>query len=179
MRLNPNDKLSKWVLNIYDSAHHPIAKGNPPLTSQVADAYAEVVAFMARECLGKQAFNANRQFKDKLAKKLAGQYSSYSAEQQQQFAQMPLLWKTLRYQWAKSSDKEKQSFRKQWAPTAKTLLSGVTGQPAAGQQAVSSEECSSPALSCNSGYSEHQFVENMANSSFASSISMHMNVFHH
>src|ERR1700758_1514274 len=30
MRQTPNDVLSRWVLNIYDSAHRPIAESNPP-----------------------------------------------------------------------------------------------------------------------------------------------------
>jgi hypothetical protein len=108
LRRDPDSVLSKWILNIYDSAHRPIAKGNPPLTAQVADAYAEVVAFMIKESLGKQALNANRHFKDSLAKSLAAQYSSYTPEQQRSFSQMPYLWRALRYSWSQSSEKEKK-----------------------------------------------------------------------
>ena len=177
MRQTPNEVLSKWILNIYDSAHKPIAKGNPPLTSQVADAYAEVVAFMIRECLGKQALNANRQFKDMLAKSLAAQYSGYSNDQQKQFSQMPVLWKVLRSKWPQLSKPEKQEFRKQWTPAAQNLLASVSGQTSSTQEQDSSDGCSSPELSCSSEYSEHQFVKNMASSSFASTISLHMSVF--
>lgn len=177
MRQTPNAILSKWILNIYDSAHRPIASGNPPLTSQAADAYAEVVAFMIKECLGKQALNANRKFKDLLAKSMAAQYPNYSPEQQRVFSQMPLLWKALRYKWPQLSQKEKQEFRKQWAPLAQNMLSGPPGQSASNEQPASSDDCDLPQFSCNSDYSEHQFVENMINSSFASTISMHMSVF--
>jgi len=178
MRQTPNQVLSKWILSIYDSAHKPIAKGNPPLTSQAADAYAEVVAFMIHECLGKQAINANRQFKDMLAKSLAAQYSGYPSDQQKQFSQMPVLWKVLRSKWPQLSKSEKQEFRKQWTPTAQNLLSSVSSQTSSTQQSDSSSDgCSSPELSCSSDYAEHRFVENMANSSFASTISLHMSTF--
>jgi|HubBroStandDraft_3_1064219.scaffolds.fasta_scaffold81079_2 hypothetical protein len=177
LRQNPDSLLSKWVLNIYDSAHRPIAKGNPPLTTQVADAYAEVVAFMIKESLGKQALHANRHFKDSLAKSLAAQYSSYSPEQQRSFSQMPYLWKALRYSWAQSSEKEKKQFRRRLGPIVQNLLASASTQDAASKQDESSDACGSRELSCNSGYSEHRFVENMCNSSFASTISMHMSVF--
>ena len=48
-RQKPNDVFAQWMLNIYDSAHRPIANGNPPLTAQVADAYAEFVSFVLRD----------------------------------------------------------------------------------------------------------------------------------
>jgi hypothetical protein len=177
MRQNPNSVLSKWVLNIFDSAHRPIAEGNPPLTAQVADAYAEVVAFMIKESLGKQPLNANRHFKDSLAKSLAAQYSSYSPEQQHSFSQMPYLWKALRYRWAQASEKQRKQFRTQLAPIVQNLLARASAPEAASEQQDSSDACGSREFSCNSGYSEHRFVENMANSSFASTISMHMSVF--
>jgi hypothetical protein len=107
LRRTPQNVLSRWVLNIYDSAHRPIANGNPPLTLQVADAYAEFVTFLVTECSSQKAFNPDRHFKDALAQGLAAQYSSYSPEQQRQFAQIPLLWDALRFKWAQLSEPER------------------------------------------------------------------------
>ena len=59
MRAQPRSILARWVLNIYDSAHKTIARGNPPLTKQMVDSYAELVGFMLRQSMGKQYFAAN------------------------------------------------------------------------------------------------------------------------
>lgn len=96
MRQTPNEVLSRWVLNIYDSAHRPIADGNPPLTAQVVDAYAELVSFVVNQCLQNNTVKADRHFKDQLAESLIREYSTYSTEQQQQLSRMPLLWSELR-----------------------------------------------------------------------------------
>lgn len=105
LRQTPNEAISRWALNIYDSAHRPIATGNPPLTQQEADAYAEFVLFFVTEATGERAFKANRHFKDAVAQTLAAQYSSYSPQQQQQFSQVPLLWQVLRMKWAQLSER--------------------------------------------------------------------------
>ena len=175
MRQTPNAVLSRWVLNIYDSAHRPIARGNPPLTSQVADAYAEFVSFMLTECLGKSAFNADRHFKDELARSLAAQYSSYSPQQQQQFSQVPLLWEALRFKWAQLSEQERAAYRKQWKPTVQALLASASQNPNAGQTPAASNGSNSLQNYVNN-YSEHLFVQSMSNSSFTTTMNLHLNM---
>jgi hypothetical protein len=172
-RQKPNDVFAQWMLNIYDSAHRPIARGNPPLTAQVADAYAEFVSFMLRECLGRSAFNPDRNFKSALAQGLAAQYSSYSPEQQQRFAQMPLLWELLRLRWSQLSEAERNKNRQQWRPAVNSLLSGVTGGSATSGTAASENSSVPHSLS-----NEHLFVESMANSSFATTMSLHLSMWH-
>ena len=171
MRQTPNNVLSRWVLNIYDSAHRPIADGNPPLTAQVADAYAEFVAFMVTECLHKKAFAPDRHFKDQLAQSLAAKFSSYSAEQQKQFSQIPLLWEALRFRWAQLSEPERETFRQQWMPAAQSLL---TGPPAA----VPDESATTSGSLQNyaSNNSEKLFVTSMCNSSFATTMNLHLSM---
>jgi len=174
MQQTPNDELSRWVLNAYYSAHRPIADGNPPLTSQVADAYAEFVSFMVNECLQKKAIDPNRGFKDQLAQNLAAKYGSYSTEQQKQFSQIPLLWEALRFRWAHLSEPERETFRKQWRPAAKELLAGTT-------EAAANETATSPtAPESLHDYVEHAstrlMVNNMCNSSFATTMSLHLSM---
>ena len=186
MRQTPNDDLSRWVLNIYDSAHRAIADGNPPLTMQVADAYAEFVAFMVTECLHKEAFVPDRHFKDQLAQSLAEKYSSYSAEQQKQFSQVPLLWEALRFRWARLSERERETFRREWKPAAESLL---TGPPEAADETTASanptKATDETATSANPSrsvqdyfahYNERLFVNNMCNSSFATTMSLHLSM---
>jgi hypothetical protein len=172
LRRTPQNVLSRWVLNIYDSAHRPIANGNPPLTLQVADAYAEFVAFLVTECSSQKAFNPDRHFKDALAQGLAAQYSSYSPEQQRQFAQMPLLWDALRFKWAQLSEPERANYRKQWAPAVQTLLASARGS---GSGAAASSGGIPQGLQDRFS-SEHLFVNSMANSSFTSTMNLHLSM---
>lgn len=173
-RQKPNDVFAQWMLNIYDSAHRPIANGNPPLTAQVADAYAEFVSFVLRECLGRSAFNPDRNFKNALAHGLAAQYTSYSPEQQQQFAQMPLLWELLRLRWSQLSEAERNKYRQQWRPAVNSLLSGITGGSSTRKTAASKNSSVVP----HSLSDEHLFVQSMANSSFATTMSLHLSMWH-
>jgi len=175
MRQTPNDVLSRWVLDIYDSAHVPIADGSPPLTSQVADAYAEFVSFMIVQCLGKSPFKPDRHFKDALAQRLAAEYSSYTPEQQRQFSQVPLLWSVLRFKWARLSEPERKTYRQQWAPAAKKLLSGTPAGDATGEP-ESSARSSGSLDDYFKNYNERLFVNNMASSSFATTMSLHLNM---
>jgi hypothetical protein len=176
MRQTPNDVLSRWVLNIYDSAHRPIADGNPPLTLQVTDAYAEFVAFMVTECLHKEAFIANRHFKDQLAQSLAAKYSSYSGEQQKQFLQIPLLWEALRFRWARLSEPERETFRQQWIPAAQSLLAGPP--EAAADESAASAGAPWSVQNYVESNSERLFVNSMCNSSFATTMSLHLSMWH-
>jgi hypothetical protein len=175
MRQTPNAVLSRWVLNIYGSAHQPIASGNPPLTAQVADAYAEFVSFMLTESLGRSVLNPDRNFKNALAQNLAAQYSSYSTEQQRQFSQVPLLWELLRLKWSQLSQGERDNYRQRWRPAANSLLSGVAGGSATSGTATSA---SSSITIPESLGSEHLFVQSMCNSSFATTMNLHLSMWH-
>jgi hypothetical protein len=172
LRQTPHNVLSRWVLNIYDSAHRPIAYGNPPLTLQVADAYAEFVAFLISECSSQKAFNPDRHFKDALAQSLAAQYGSYSPEQQRQFAQIPLLWDALRFKWAQLSEPERANYRKQWAPAVQTLLADARRS---GGEAPASLGGIPQGLQDRFS-SEHLFVNSMANSSFTTTMNLHLSM---
>lgn len=174
VRQTPNNVLSRWVLNIYESAHRPIAAGNPPLTLQVADAYAEFVSFYLAEATGQKAFEANRHFKDALARGLAQQYGSYAPEQQRQFSQIPLLWDVLRLKWAQLPEADRAKYRKEWAGSARQLLAASQTQSAG---AVSSSSAGSSSLDAYvASNSERLFVKSMSQSSFASTMSMHLNM---
>ena len=70
--------MPHWVLEIYYSAHTPIAQGNPPLTRQVADAYAEVNCFMISEVIGGEAFKPDKAFKDQLSSALIAEYRNFT-----------------------------------------------------------------------------------------------------
>ena len=132
MRAAPGDTLSRWVLAIYYSRHTPIANGNPPLTRQVADAYAEVNCFMIGEVLGGDTFKPGKDYKDGLAKTLAAEYPNLGPERQKEMSQLPLAWASIRLTWAGLSEAERAKYREQWSPGVRTMLSAGGGnQPAA------------------------------------------------
>jgi hypothetical protein len=122
MRSTPDAPGSKWALDIYYSAHKPIAAGNPPLTRQAADAYAEVLSFMIGEVVGDTSYKPDKEYKDLLAKSLTAQYSGLSPARQKEFSEMPLVWAAIRLGWPHLSAAEKAAFRKQWTPGVQALI---------------------------------------------------------
>jgi hypothetical protein len=174
MRQSPNDVLSQWVLTIYDSAHKPIARGNPPLTRQDADAYAEVVSFMITEVMGKKGFNPDRKFKDDLTQYLVGSYGNMTPEEQRSFSQIPVLWAALRMKWSKASAAERQHAREQWTPAINSMLASQAQGNGPGQQSSSSRSNTSRD-EWFAKNSEHMWVNSMANSSFATTMSLNLN----
>jgi hypothetical protein len=122
MRAQPDSVLSRWVLNIYGSAHKPIAPGNPPLTRQVVDAYAEAVSFMLYQSMGSGFYTADRPFKDALAQPLIARYPQLDATQQASMARIPLLWALLQVKWPKTPVAEQQQLRDQWRAALQPLV---------------------------------------------------------
>jgi PDZ domain len=172
-RQTPNFKWGQWVLNVYDSAHRPIANGDPPLTRQVADAYAELISFMVSECLHQAAFQANRQFKDQLAQSLATTWSAYPPQAQRSLSQLPATWKAVRYNWPRISEPQRETYRKEWATVLLGLASGTQNATA-----TTGATGNSSLQNYMNNYSEKLFVNSVANSSFATTMSLHLNMWH-
>jgi hypothetical protein len=174
-RQNLNDPFAQWVVGVYDSAHPPIAAGNPPLTAQVVDAYADLVAFMVNECAHRPVFKATRQIKDQLARSLAREYPAFSAQQQNSLSQMPFLWKELSLMWPRLSEGQRETFRQQWTPMIASLASGGGTYASGAASPASSGDALQNYFDHNS---EHQFVQSMSSSSFNTTMSLHMNMWH-
>lgn len=168
-----NDPFARWVVHAYDSGHPPIAAGNPPLTAHVADAYADLVAFIINESYRRTVLRPNRQFKDLVTRGLAAEYGGYSAQQQDSMAELPFLWKELRYVWPRLSEAQRNTFRQQWTPMVASLASGAPGGAAA---ASNGNDASVDAFFARKA--EHMSLQPMFNSSFNSTLSMHLNMFH-
>lgn len=119
-----NSVLSSWVLNIYDSAHKSIAAGNPPLTQQVVDSYAEAVSFMLEQSTGK-GFSADRTFKDALTHSLVVRYPQLSADEQMSMARIPLQWALIQAKWPRIPVTEQRKLSDQWRSALQPLLKEV------------------------------------------------------
>jgi hypothetical protein len=175
MRAQPGSILSRWVVNIYDSAHKPIARGNPPLTKQMVDAYAEVVGFMLRESMGKQYFAANRIFKDALANSLIAQYSRLAPEQQAALGQVPGIWAIIQARWPAIPEPEKQALRDQWRTSLQEIVNvAAQATPAAGQAQASSGSLDQMV----NKEIEHNWVSTMSQGIMTNTINLNLGRFH-
>ena len=121
LRKQPDDKGARWVLGVYEAAHVPIAAGNPALTRQVSDAYAEVLAFMVGQVLGNES-PASTEFKDQFAKSLITDYPNYEAAAQANLAKMPMYWAAIRLAWPALPADQQDAYRKQWTPGVTAFL---------------------------------------------------------
>jgi hypothetical protein len=129
-RAQPNDEFSRWLLDVYASAHQPIAAGTPPLTRQVADANAEVTYFLLQVVATGDAsidgLKLGQALLDNWASSLAQDYPSYSAQQQQQLAKMPLFRAAMAEGWSQLSAADRAALRDQWRPIAQAWLGGTS-----------------------------------------------------
>jgi hypothetical protein len=171
MRAQPGNVLSRWVLNIYDSAHKPIARGNPPLTRQMVDAYAELVGFMLRESMGKQYFAANRVFKDALAQNLIAQYRQLAPQQQAALAQVPGIWAIIQARWPATPEPEKKALRDQWRTSLQALVNAAAVDNQAQASSGSLDQMVNKEI-------EHNWVSTMSQSHMTDTINLHLNMFH-
>ena len=144
MRKTPNDVLSQWALAIYYAAHRPIAQGNPPLTRQVADAYAEVTCFAISEVVGGKAFTADKALKDRMASAFIAQYPSLSPDRQKELSQYPAMWSAISFAWPTLPEAERANYRQQWTPAVRALLDSAGAAPKAGTAATATASAANP-----------------------------------
>src|SRR5207244_668933 len=121
MRADKDNPDTKWLLEVYDATHKPIAPGDPPLTRQMSDAFAELACFMIGEVTAKK-IDANQGFKEAWAAMMKQKYAGFNAEQQKTLGQIPELWATLRLAWEKAPEPEREKIRAQWKEQLKAFL---------------------------------------------------------
>lgn len=128
-RSQPNDEFSRWLLDVYTSAHAPIATGNPPLTRQVSDANAEVTYFLLKVVATGDGSIDGLKLDDSLldnwAAGVAHDYPSYSADQQQMLTRMPLFRAAMAEGWPQLSADDRARLRDQWRPIAQNWLAAT------------------------------------------------------
>ena len=144
LRDQPEDEGAQWLLAIYEAGHQPIADGDPPLTRQATDAYAEFLCFVIAQGLGQEGFEPPAEFKGEFAKTVAAGYADLSPEEKQELAQMPLAWAAVRIEWAKMPDEQKQQYRAQWSESVKGLVPEQPAEPAAEEPAPAGGGDNSP-----------------------------------
>jgi len=129
-RAQPGDDSSRWMLAVHDAAHVPIATGDPPLTRQMSDAYAEALVFAARQATGRP-FQADKAFKDLVAARLVEGYGRLAPEAKKLLAACPLAWAALRLAWPELSESKRQDLAQRWM-----AVFGAFGEPDPATQAA-------------------------------------------
>ena len=115
-----NDERSpaaRMLIGIYDDTHRPIAAGNPPLTQQNVDAFAEFICFAARQTAGPGTavrVEFPKDMREKLAKDLGANYANLPDEQKALIARMPLAWAAIRLLWAELPEAERNQYVEGW-----------------------------------------------------------------
>jgi hypothetical protein len=106
------------LLGIYDAGHVAIAAGDPPLTRQVVNAYAELYGFVLGQAQRGKAIAPDRASLDTMAKNLSAEWSKLDAAERQQLARMPRIWAATRLQWTAMTEAERKKYRDEWAKSA-------------------------------------------------------------
>jgi tetratricopeptide (TPR) repeat protein len=131
LRTEPEDGSAKWLLEVYDAAHKPIAEGSPPLTRQAADAQLEMLTFIMGEAAGQSGLRTDEATRESFAASLTAEYPKYPVERQAQIAGAPMAWASLRAGWAKADEEQRGAARKQWAADLKSQAGTAPEQSAA------------------------------------------------
>jgi hypothetical protein len=107
------DPAAAMMLAIYNASHQPIAAGEPPLTAQAVNAFAEYLNFAAGQCVGYEG-RLPKSVCEELGKGVAESYGTLPKEQRETIAGMPMVWAALRVAWPDLPAARKQAMIDGW-----------------------------------------------------------------
>lgn len=126
-RKDKDDAGARMMLAIYDEAHQPIAAGEPPLTRQAVEAFAEYLAFAAGRTVGCDG-KLPKETREKLIAGVAEGYAELSKQERELIAGMPMLWAALRVAWPGLPAEQQQDYIASWRQQASIAAIGKTMQ---------------------------------------------------
>ncbi len=112
-RADAEDAGAKLMLSIYDASHAPIAAGEPPLTRQAVEAFAEFLNFAAGKTIGYDG-KLPKSTRDQLVAGVAEGYAELPTEQRELITSMPMVWAALRVAWPDLSPEQQQEYIDGW-----------------------------------------------------------------
>lgn len=105
-----DDPLGQLIMTLYQAKHVLLVKGNPPLSRQAAESYAEMATFI-HNVANNALVSLDPTEKEEVINDLVKNFSSYPLEQQENISQADALWGQLRYNWKIASQEDKENFR--------------------------------------------------------------------
>ena len=115
MRAHPENPDNQALLVPFDAAHRSLVRGQPALTRQASDAWAELYCFFRDKGLSEHLV-ADQAFKDSVASQLVAGWPTYSAASRKQFAEMPNRWAAVRWMWVAGQDADRAKMVGSWLP---------------------------------------------------------------
>ncbi len=122
------DAGAKMMLAIHDAANAPIAAGEPPLTRQAVEAFAEYLAFAAGQAVGAVG-KLPQATRDGLVAKVTEGYGALSADQRELISGMPVYWASLRVGWPDLTKEQQQRFVGAWQQDQQIVALGKSMAP--------------------------------------------------
>lgn len=107
-----NDPIGQLILDLYQRKNLLLIKGNPPLSRQAAESYAEMTVFV-NNIINNTLVSLEANQKEDFINELIKNFPSYPLEQKENISQSDALWGQLRYNWKVASDEEKERFRRE------------------------------------------------------------------
>ena len=133
--------VAKMLVGIYDDTQHPLAVGNPPLTRQAVEAYAEMLCFAASQATGER-LSMQPGLRDAFTASISQDLARQSDAKREKFAKMPAVWAAFRKNWGDLPVTKKQSLIAAWKQDSRIVALGqeLRGDPLAGTQVASTAE---------------------------------------
>jgi hypothetical protein len=115
MRADKGNPDARWLVAEYDAAHPVIVAGNPPLTRQASDAWAELFCFIRNQSAAPH-MDATPAVKENFARALTENWAKFPPEQQKALSEMPQKWALVRFAWVRNKGDERQRILAAWQP---------------------------------------------------------------
>lgn len=114
LRALGDDPDAKWQLQVYARIHKPLAPGNPPLTREASDAFAEMLAFRISQVGGAKPRPVTQEFKNAIAQSLAAKYTALPSARQKRLAEARQEWAQIRNNWPHTPEISREELRAEW-----------------------------------------------------------------
>lgn len=107
-----DNPVGKLIIDSYEAKNDLLVAGDPPLSRQAAESYAEMNAFL-HAVITRSAPTLDRERKNRMVELLRKSFSDYPAELKEQISQADTLWGVLRYNYRQASRDDRERFRQE------------------------------------------------------------------
>lgn len=135
--------VGRLIIDSYKAKNELLVAGDPPLSRQAAESYAEMNAFF-HAVVTRRAPSLDKERKSEMVELLRRSFPDYPQELKEQISQADTLWGVLRYNYSQASRDERERFRQELLKELNKDKEPEVSQPESG--------LSPEALSSNSNF---------------------------